>query len=177
MKNILKILLTYVSVFTIFTTLYLLMFNTQLFAFQKVLFYRGITLLIVNFFIFLFIAIFVNKKFKSNFETLLAAIIVSASINLSLFVVLPVTFERSVTMYLLRSLNENRINSCGGLTKEQLEEKLINQYIIKNKAIDKRINEQELINFISNNQCVSITKKAKNFLNLSEIIERIYNIK
>lgn len=143
------------------------------------MFYRGIWLLIIISFVFLLLALVFNKKFKFNLETLIAAILISISINLSFFVVFPVTFERSVTMFLLNTLNNNNFNNfCSGLTKKQLENKLINEYIIKNNAIDKRVNEQKIIDFINEEKsCISLTSKAGKFLKLSELIKKIYGIK
>ena len=108
----------------------------------------------------------------------MAAIFVAVSINLSLFVVLPVTFERSVTMYLLNLLNENEKNSCRGLTKNELRKHLVNEYVTGKDAIGKRIVEQTAINMIEEeNRCYKLTKRGKNFLQTSELIKKIYNIK
>jgi len=178
MKNIFKIVFTYGLIFILFTIFYLVLFHTPLFSFQKVLFYRGVILLMVGTFFSLILSLFVFKKIKISYETLFTAIVVAASINLSLFVVLPVTIERSVTMYLLNTLKDNNQRQCGGLTKKELEEKLINEYIIKRKAIDKRVNEQSIIDFVDEkNSCINITLKADNFLKLSKIIGAIYNLK
>ncbi|GAB4219351.1 MAG: hypothetical protein Fur009_5090 [Candidatus Microgenomates bacterium] len=81
-------------------------------------------------------------------------------------------------MYLLNTLKNNQNNYCHGITEKQLENKFINEYVIKNKAIDKRFQEQNIINFlVKDNGCIKITSKALNFLELSEIIKRLYNIK
>ena len=115
--------------------------------------------------------IYYIKFYKKNFESIIAAIIVSTAINLSIFVVFPVTFERSVTIYLLNTLAQNQ------LTKSQLQNKLINEYVIKNKTVDKRVIEQEIIHMISDDQnYLHLTKQGINFLKFSEIIKKIYGI-
>ena len=167
-----RIIAIYFLIFILFSICYLVLFHTPLFSFQKVLFYRGIILLfstVILFFIFGLIYYF--KLSKKNIESILAAIIVSAAVHLSIFVVFPVTFERSVTMYLLNTLAQNQ------MTKSQLENKLIKEYIIKNKAIDKRITEQKIIYMIEDNQKrFQLTKRGLNFLNFSEVIRKIYGI-
>ncbi len=139
---------------------------------QKVLFYRGVSLLLLTIILFtIFSFIYYFKFSKKNIESIIAAVIVSAAIHLSIFVVFPVTFERSVTMYLLNTLSQSQ------MTKSQLENKLINEYFIKNKAIDKRLNEQKIIDIISNHQKqLQLTQQGRNFLKFSKIIEKIYGI-
>lgn len=174
----LKLFFVYGKIFILFTAVYILLFRTPIFNFQKVLFYRGISLLFLTFILFILIILFANRSYEVNLETLIAAIIVSLSINLSLFVVFPVTFERSVTTYLLDTLKNNGNSSCRGLTKPQLETKLIDDYIVKKKAIDKRVYEQKTINFIKEeNKCIQLTKSALNFLKFKDIISKIYYLK
>jgi len=176
--KVLKLLGYYFLTLFFFTSFFLFLFHTSFFSYQKVLFYRGAILLILTtiiFFIFSFFLSIKNKKVR--FVILISTIIFSASINLSLFVVLPVTFERSLTMFLLTTLESNRTNSCQGLTKKELEDRLINDYIIENKAIDKRINEQSIIDFVEEKkQCIDLTSKGLNFLRLSKLIEKLYNL-
>lgn len=181
MRSINKSLLIYLIIFISFTSFYLLSFHTSLFSSSSVFFYRGIWLLIIISFVFLLLVLFFNKKFKLNLETLIAAILISISINLSFFVIFPVTFERSVTMFLLNTLKNNTNNSCHGLIKSELQKMLINDYIVNKKAVDKRINEQIIIDFIKEknqekNQCYYLTPKAFNFLTFSELINKIYGI-
>ena len=109
---------------------------------------------------------------------MIAALIIAFSIHLSLFVIFPVTFERSVTMYLLNTLKNNQQNICQGLTKEQMKNKLINEYVVGKDAISKRINEQTIINMINKkSSCYQLTGRGTSFLKLSETLKKIYNIK
>jgi hypothetical protein len=87
-------------------------------------------------------------------------------------VVFPVTFERSVTMYLLKTISQNQ-----AITKKDLEKKLIDEYILKNKALEKRLNEQKVINFIEvKNSKVYLTEKGKKFLKIANLIDKIFGI-
>ncbi len=82
------------------------------------------------------------------------------------------TFERSITMYLLKTINQNQ-----SITKKDLEKKLIDEYILKNKALEKRLNEQKVINFIEvKNGKVYLTKKGKKFLKIANLIDKIFGI-
>lgn len=171
----------YILVFIFFSGLYLCLFHTPFFKFQQVLFYRGLALLFITVLVSFTTAFLLarrNKEFKLYLESVIGAVIVSASINLALFVLLPVTFDRSVSTYLLSTLDSEATPSCRGMTKKQLEKVLIDQYIVKNKALQKRIIEQEEIGFISGTgECVSLTDRARKFLQLKQITEKLYNLR
>lgn len=164
-----KSLLIYFKVFFIFTSFYLLLFFTPLFLSQKVLFYRGIFLLFFLLVIFLIFIIFVIKK---NFSLYFSALIFAVSFNLSFFVLFPVTFERSVTMYLL-----NTIKKESGIKKTDLEKKLINEYILKNKALEKRIFEQKTTDFVDiKDNRVYLTDRGYLFLKFSQLVKKVFNL-
>lgn len=178
-KKFFYILIIYLSIFISFSLIYLLLFRLSFFGLPPVLFYRGVILLFLTTFIVLVISIIIYKYWlKSNLESITAAIIISFSIHLSLFVVFPVTFERSITMYFLSTLkNSISKNACQGLTKSEFTDRLINNYVIKNDAVGKRIEEQKIIRMImQNNQCWSLTNRAIKFLNFSQLIKKIYGI-
>lgn len=176
-KNILKTILQYGIVFIIFTFIYLIVFNTTFLSNQNILFYRGIELLVIlTFLSIIFLLFFPLQGLRANMESLIAAVIVSASLNLCVFVVLPVTFERSITMYLLNSLRDSNENNCQGINKKELEKKFIKEYV-NNKAIDKRLDEQKVIGFVQEkNQCIQLTPQALSFLKFSEIVGRLYGL-
>ncbi len=172
-----SVLLTYAGIFISFSLFFFLLFHTPLFNFEKVLFYRGIFLLSLTTFIFFSICfICIHFKHIDHVESTVAAIVVSVAINLSVFITLPVTIERSLTSYMLTSLALNSSSKpCRGLTEKQLHEQFISDYFIKKGAVSKRINEQTIINFIGvQKQCFHITKKGLLFLDLSQLVRKIY---
>jgi len=178
-KYFAKILSAYLTVFLLFSLLFILFFHTPLFLDQKVLFYRGILLLLPTTFAILIFSFFLNKQFlKVSFETLLAAFIISFSFNLSFFIIFPVTFDRSVTTYLLSILrNKPATENCQGLTDKTLEQYFISEYVIGKQAIQRRIVEQSIINMVEKkNNCVQLTTRGRNFLKLLEIIKKVYSI-
>lgn len=173
------VLLIYPSGFIIFTLIFLSFFHIPFLSSQTILFYRGLTLLTFTILICLSIVLIIHFKFfKLHIESLLAAVLISAAIHLSLFVVFPVTFDRSVTMYLLSVLEENKHDqSCKGLTRSRLEQRLINEYIVKKKAVDRRIKEQKLIDFVNDKEkCIQLTERGSNFLNFARLIKKIYSL-
>lgn len=179
MKKLKTIVLIYPVIFLLFSIFYLLLFRTPLFSDQTVLFYRGIALLVLSVVIFLIAIAMIYAKFsRTYFESLIAAVLVTSAIHVSLFVVFPVSFERSVTMYFLSALEQSKnATTCGGLTKEEAQKKLINEYIVKNGAVNKRVHEQTVINFMTDNgKCLQLTDRGSNFLDFSEVVKKLYNI-
>lgn len=174
-----KLILWYTSFFLLFSLVYFFLFHTPLFTSQTVLFYRGIMLLTTVSAIGLAVGLYLSLKLKLiRLETLIATVIMAASIHLAVFVVFPVTFDRSVTMYLLNDLRKYETANCGGLPKEKLQENLIAEYVKKDDAIGRRIKEQAVTDFVRQDKtCVSLTPKGNDFLNFSEIVKKIYGVK
>lgn len=172
-----RTLLHYLVIFVLFTSIYLCLFRTPLFISQHVMFYRGLGLLFITVIITFILLFILRNKLKLNLETLIASIVMSFSINLVFFVVFPVTFERSVTMYVLNKLNTSKqTQNCQGLNKSDLEKDFIENYVIKNHAMQKRITEQKIINMINEeNNCISISPRGRSFIDFSRIVEKIYS--
>lgn len=175
MKNNFYLPLVYFFGFLIFSFIYFFSFHLPIFSQDTVLFYRGLKLLFFTTLLFFLIIFFVKKKLLVNLslEIIISILVFSFSLHLTLFVVFPVTFERSLTMFLLNKVNHNQ-----GVEKGKLEKILVEEYLLKNKALEKRIKEQKEIDFlIIKNNRVYLTKKAKAFLNLSLLIKKIYGVK
>ncbi|NCO88290.1 hypothetical protein AUK04_05015 [Candidatus Roizmanbacteria bacterium CG2_30_33_16] len=177
MNSLRRVIFEYLGIFLLFTSIYLCLFHTPLLISQRVMFYRGLGLLFIATFLTLILLLTFRNKSKLNFETLVTSIVMSFSINIVFFVVFPVTFERSVTMYVLNKLNTSKqTQNCQGLSKSDLEKDFIENYVIKNQAMQKRINEQKIINMINEeNNCISISSRGRSFLDFSRIVERIYS--
>ena len=150
-----------------------------MFVKQDVFFYRGLGLLVVATVVTGLSTILLRSTFRVGWESVVAALVVSAAFHISVFVIFPVTFERSVTMYLLNTLrNAPSQNVCTGYSKKDLERKLVNEYVIEGRAIDKRVNEQSEISFVSKRgACIGLTPRGASFLDLSEKLKRLYAIK
>lgn len=173
-----RLIIVYGFIFIVFTSIFLLLFHIPFIQFQKIFFYKGLLFLALTTIVCSVGFILYASKSKKNIESLLAALMISIAINLSIFIVFPVTFERSVTIFLLTQLNDAFSNSCKGLTEKQMEQSLINIYIQKNNAVDKRLKEQEVIQTVEKkSQCVRLTKKGVQFLSFSRILSSLYNLR
>lgn len=177
--KIVKYFTTYILIFLFYTLVFFLLYYLPVFNSQKVLFYRGNLLLILSLFITMTILFVIKRQVKVvQFETIIASTIIAYSLHLAFFVVFPVTFDRSVTTYLLTTVNKSHSKICKNITIDQLENRFIDEYVIKNQAIQRRLREQKAIDTLnSNSMCVNITQKGKLFLKLIAIISNLYNIK
>lgn len=171
--------LWYVGFFLIFSFSYFLLFHAPLFPGQKVLFYRGVELLAVLSAVSLVAGIFFASKTKFvRLETVIASVIMAASIHLAIFIVFPVTFDRSVTMYLLNALSGQSSNQCNGLVKSDLRSNFIQGYVDQQDAIGRRIKEQSVTDFVQQKgSCVSLTGKGEGFVKFSEVVKKVYGLK
>ncbi len=172
MSKMFGLVKTYLTVFLVFSLFYLLLFHSPLFSSVKVLFYRGVLLLLVSFWCFVSGYLALRKKIGLREETFFAALVMSLSLHLAFFVVFPVTFERSITMFFLKEL------SLENLSSEQAEEILIKDYIIGKSAVAKRVEEQKIIGFVEDrNKCLQITGKGRKFLDFADMVNKFYGIK
>ena len=174
-----KLVKTYLTIFLVFSLLYLLLFRSPLFSSVRVLFYRGVLLLLISFLVFIFGYLILRRVIDLGEETFLAALVLSFSLHLSFFVIFPVTFERSVTMFFLRQLASptTASDSCRGLTPQQAEETLMRDYIVGKNAVTKRVEEQKIIGFIDDrHSCLRITNRGKGFLDFARIVNKVYGI-
>lgn len=174
---ILQLVGQYLLIFFVFSILFFLLIHSFLLKDQTTVFFRGIILLVITTIVMAAVVRAFKARWNMSHETILAALVMSASVHLALFVLFPVTFDRSITMFVLNTLSKAK-NECQGYSSKDLEQKLIRVYIRQNKALDKRIREQENLDFIQkNDQCIQLTDTGKTFVNASIWLKRLYGIK
>ncbi len=174
-----KLFLYYAVVFIIFTLLFIFLLRSPLFGAMHVLFYRGFTIMMITAVIIGVMSVVFSRIRKIRTETLVASLVFSASLHLVFFVLFPVTFDRSVTMFLLNDADKNTENRiCRGLPEEVLRNDLIESYVFSQGAVSRRMEEQMLSGNISGTKkCRYLTPQGKYFLRFSEIVSRIYGLK
>lgn len=180
MQRIGTLLLIYSAVFVAISVAFFVLLRSPLFISQDVLFYRGIELLVVITVLYaVVLAVYWWTKGVVHAESLVAAGIASLAIHVALFVVLPVTFDRSVTMYLLNTLGSApQTTSCTGYSKDALETNFVEGYVDAQDAVGRRIKEQSIIGLVTpNEQCVELTARGHSFLNFASVVGKIYNLK
>lgn len=178
MKKVIYYIAIYLSCFTFFTGVFVSLFHL-FYPGTDILFYRGIINLGISSIATLAGILFFFRSGRIHaIESWIAALSLAISINLSVFIVFPVTFDRSLSMFMLTTLHENRDTACHGLTKDQLENELVQTYIKSRQAILKRVDEQSVVGAIQNNNgCYLTTGRADRLLFFSTIVKKLYNIR
>lgn len=178
-NSLLKKIFTYLFIFVLFTLIFILFFHTPLFIGQKVLFYRGVELLAVTSIIVCIIMTLINRIWINLYwESLIAAISISISINMCFFLLFPITIDRSISMYLLTTLRDKDIDQGRiGISEKKLEEYFIEDYVNNKQAVKRRIFEQSIINMIKEQDgYVKLTNNGKVFMQFLQVIKIIYAI-
>lgn len=122
----------------VYSLLFLSLFHADIFH-DVAFFYRGIFYISVAS-ILLYISLVRIKTYASLQSSSIAAIVIAFfCTHVVFFTLVPVTLDRSVSIFLLQYMNANGAAS----TKKQMEEVLIDGFILKGDAVGKRMIEQE----------------------------------
>ncbi len=160
MKNLIKMFLSLTITF-----IFLLQFDAI--RVTSIYFFDGIYLLII--------ASIINYLiFRNKMKNVLILVITVFSMNFGFFVLLPVSYERSVSVELLTNLSNGSINS--ELTKDDIRNEII-KITSTEEFTDKRIEEQLYTGYIEKtDNGYKISQTIKNFLSLKNFISTIFNI-
>jgi hypothetical protein len=141
-----------------------------------ILIYRGIALAILAAVLHLVISARLLKRsglFAAEAIPPLAcaAASLALSINLAFLITVPVTIDRSVTVYLLGQLAQ----STDGLTEEELTSRLTEQYVGEYRAVERRMREQMASrNVRRENDRFVLSKQGIDFISFSTFVGRIF---
>ncbi len=140
-KDFFKLLMVYILLFLAGVVLYVLGLRSGAFDGIPVFFYRGIAAIIAAGIIISFIMIVlrsVRMKKIITIRDILLLFCLFCCINIVIFTHLPVTADRSVSVFMLGYM-DNKGSDC---TKQELEDVFVQKYVREYKAFDKRLAEQ-----------------------------------
>lgn len=121
--------------------LYLALVASPLLAGMPILFYRGIALAAVTAPLLAVALALAGRRVQLlDLSTIVGATALSLAFNISFLIVFPVTFDRSITMFLLARIERQD----GQLDAHGLEQVYIREYLGDMHQIDRRIEEQSL---------------------------------
>jgi hypothetical protein len=152
--------------------IYLLLFMAGAGASISILFYRGVVLGLVAAGATAIVAVFAARR-TNDTALPVAAAAVSLSFNICFLVLLPVTVDRSVTVYLLSTI-ESRQGE--GIDPPTLERKLIGNYVVGWRAVPRRLDEQRRSGnvTIGRDGKVRLTDQGERFMRLSRLVARLF---
>ncbi|NWK94750.1 hypothetical protein DM806_03535 [Sphingobium lactosutens] len=120
--------------------LYLALIRSPLLGGMAILFYRGVALAAIAAGMMLVAAILLARRHALDGPTIIGAVALSLAFNISFLIVFPVTFDRSITMFLLARIERQD----GELDARALEQVYVREYLGEMRQIDRRIAEQGL---------------------------------
>lgn len=160
--------------------LFLLGMALKLFSSVPILFYQGLIVSVLSAVIQFFLALI---RFPTRMLTYppgpvwgylaLSAASLGFAFNVTFLIVFPVTFDRSVTTYLLETLSA----SSEGLSKQELEDSLVDDYVKKQAAVDRRMLEQIYSkNVVRCGEKFCLTEQGQTFMKFEGAIKSIFGI-
>lgn len=178
MKNTFKLIMLYILFFLLGTIIFILLFHTTLFESIKIFFYRGIFLLATSCLLILLIMTATVKKtiFGKIFTTkdIILSLSLIASFNLIFFTHLPVTAERSISVFILDYLNQHPDEK---ISTEEMNKIFIEKYLYESGALDKRFNEQQVSgNITYQDKGYKITNQGKLLMRFYLAVTEIFGI-
>ncbi|ETI58513.1 hypothetical protein C100_23385 [Sphingobium sp. C100] len=120
--------------------LYVALIRSPLLGQVDILFYRGVMVAGVAALLLLGAGIAARRRLRLEPATLVGAVALSLAFNISFLIIFPVTFDRSITMFLLARIERQD----GQLDARGLERVYVREYLGDMHQIDRRVAEQSL---------------------------------
>lgn len=135
-------LVTYGIIVALTSVVFVILFHTPLFRNINVFFYRGVILLLISSFIavgFMLAAKKIFQQMQFDAKDCIVIFCLFFGITLGWFVLIPVTVERSISVYMLSYMDQN---DTTGITSNDFADIFYDNYITNYGAFDKRFAEQ-----------------------------------
>ena len=175
MKNVLKLIGLYALIYIVYTVLFVLLFHTGILAGMEVLMYRGIVFIIVTG-ILSAVTMGVIRKFWDfiSIRDIIMIFVIFCCVNMVLFTLIPVTVERSVSVFMLSYMDENSDQS---FTEEDVQEIFTSKYVVDYGAFEKRFDEQIATGTLVDNGdgTYSITDYGRRIVKMFRIVADWFN--
>lgn len=141
-KAILLSILVYIVCFIISFGLFVLLMRTPLLKGMEVLMYRGIVMIIISGIAAAALAVAFWKLRKIAWlgvKDIVCVFIICCCVNMVFFILVPVTVERSVSVFMLSYMDQSEDNH---FTQDQIGEIFVDKYVNEFGAFEKRFTEQ-----------------------------------
>ncbi len=176
-RNICRLLLVYAGLYLIGTVMFIGLFHTKLCENIDVLMYRGILFLVISS-IVVTLGMWGLKHFGRmqfiSVRDIILLFCMFCCVNFTLFTLIPVTVERSISVFMLSYMEEN---DSLGWTQEEVEDVFVSKYIKDYGAFEKRFHEQLETGSIVEGEDgkYRITGRGKKIVHLFRIVANIFH--
>ncbi|MBR4542354.1 MAG: hypothetical protein IKO54_09395 [Lachnospiraceae bacterium] len=176
-KEILFTLLTYAVLYVISFLLLILLIRLPLLKGMHVLMYRGIVMIVLAGILAAALLIVFKEWRKITWlsaKDVVLVFILTCSINMVFFTLIPVTVERSVSVFMLSYMDTY---SDRTYTEDQVAEIFVDKYVNEYGAFEKRFDEQLTTGTIVQNAdgTYSITDKGRFIVKLFRLISDVFD--
>lgn len=152
--------------------IYLLLFWLDLGGSIGILFYRGVALAVAAAIATAIAGAWLVRG-SDDRSLAIAAGALSLSFNICFLVLLPVTVDRSISVYLLSTIEQHQ---KPGIKPAALQTAFIDGYVVRMGAIDRRIDEQRRSGnvVVTPDGKVKLTPQGQRFMNFSRLVARFF---
>ena len=174
-KKILGLIGIYIAIYAVCTALFIALFHTPVLANMKVLMYRGIGLLIIAGILAAVVMGVLRKFWKFiTVRDIIMVFVIFCCVNMVIFTLIPVTVERSVSVFMLSYMDEN---SDQKFTKDDIGEVFTAKYVNDYGAFDKRFDEQLVTGTIVDNGdgTYTITDQGRFIVTMFRGVAKVFN--
>ena len=170
-KQIFSLLLTLGLAVVAGFVLYLGLTRSPLFAGIPILFYRGLLLCALSATLVM-AAMALLRKWRFDPATIIAAGSLSLSFNICFLIVLPVTLDRSISVFMLTQIEQHQDEA---LDSQRITDIFVKKYVGDMRQMDRRIAEQTVsgnVTTIDGN--IRLTEQGHRFLAFSRTLARLF---
>jgi len=175
MKKVLKLIGLYALIYIVFSAIFVLLFHTGILKGMEVLMYRGIVFIIFTG-ILSAVTMAVVRKFWDfiTIRDIIMMFVIFCCVNTVLFVLVPVTVERSVSVFMLSYMDEN---SDQKFSEKDVQDIFTSKYVVDYGAFEKRFNEQIATGTLVDNGdgTYSITDSGRRIVKMFRIVADWFN--
>ena len=159
--SVIKLILIYIGIYLVCSLMFVALFHTGLLKNMNVLMYRGIAFIVLTGLIAAIVMGVIKKFWKFvTVRDIIMMFVIFCCVNTVLFTLIPVTVERSVSVFMLSYMDEN---SDKTFTQDSVGEIFTAKYVNDYGAFEKRFNEQVVTGTIKQNPdgTYSITDRGR----------------
>jgi hypothetical protein len=169
------LLAVYAATLLLATVAWVALFHTPLLS-GSVFFYRGLVLLAIIGLVVAGVLFALRQTILRGVLTIRDILLILSlllSVNVVFFTHLPVTADRSISVFMLAWMNR----ADGPLTPAEIEDGIVQEYVIDREAIAKRLDEQLVTGtLVAEGDGYVLSDEGRSLIALYEFIVRVFNI-
>lgn len=159
--SVIKLILVYLAIYLVCSAMFVGLFHTGLLKNMNVFMYRGLVFIVLTGIIAAIVMGVIRKFWKFvTVRDIIMMFVIFCCVNTVFFMLVPVTVERSVSVFMLSYMDENPDKT---FTQDSVGKIFTSKYVDEYGAFEKRFNEQVVTGTIRQNAdgTYSITDRGR----------------